>query len=57
MRADVLTAHFAKDDTGQSRVRQVDAFDNIVITTPDEIVRSTRGIYDVETGIAIHRIG
>ena len=52
LRADVLTAHFAKDGRGQSRVRQVDAFDNIVITTPDEIVRSTRGIYDVETGIA-----
>lgn len=52
LRADVLTAHFAKDADGKSRVRQVDAFDNIVITTPDEIVRSTRGIYDVETGIA-----
>lgn len=52
LRADVLTAHFAKDGKGKSRVRQVDAFDNIVITTPDEIVRSSRGIYDVETGIA-----
>ena len=52
MRADVLTAHFEKDAEGKSRVRQVDAFDNIVITTPDEIVRSNRGIYDVETGIA-----
>ena len=52
LRADVLTAHFAKDSKGKSRVRQVDAFDNIVITTPDEIVRSARGIYDVETGIA-----
>ena len=52
LRADVLTAHFAKDKKGKARVRQVDAFDNIVITTPDEIVRSSRGIYDVETGIA-----
>ena len=52
LRADVLTAHFAKDNKGKARVRQVDAFDNIVITTPDEIVRSSRGIYDVETGIA-----
>lgn len=52
LRADVLTAHFAKDKNGKARVRQVDAFDNIVITTPDEIVRSSRGIYDVETGIA-----
>ena len=52
LRADVLTAHFLKDANGKSRVRQVDAFDNIVITTPDEIVRSNRGVYDVETGIA-----
>lgn len=52
LRADVLTAHFRKDATGKSRVHQVDAFDNIVITTPDEIVRSNRGVYDVETGIA-----
>lgn len=52
LRADVLTAHFFKDAKGKSRVRQVDAFDNVVITTPDEIVRSNRGIYDVETGIA-----
>lgn len=52
LRADVLTAHFIKDAQGKSRVKQVDAFDNIVITTPDEIVRSNRGVYDVETGIA-----
>jgi lipopolysaccharide export system protein LptA len=52
LRADVLTAHFFKDAKGKSRVRKIDAFDNIVITTPDEIVRSNRGVYDVETGIA-----
>jgi lipopolysaccharide export system protein LptA len=52
LRADVLTAHFRKDAKGKSRVSKVDAFDNIVITTPDEIVRSNRGVYDVETGIA-----
>jgi len=52
LRADVLTAHFRKDAKGKSKVSKVDAFDNIVITTPDEIVRSNRGVYDVETGIA-----
>ncbi len=52
LRADVLTAYFANDGGGTSQVRKVDAFDNIVITTPDEIVRSSRGVYDVETGIA-----
>lgn len=52
LRADILTAHFFKDKEGKSRVRQLDAFDNVVITTPDEVARSTRGVYDVETGIA-----
>lgn len=52
LRADVLTAHFIKGKDGKSRVKQIDAFDNVVITTPDEIVRSQRGVYDVETGMA-----
>lgn len=52
LRADVLTAHFVKDKQGQSKVKQVDAFDNVVITSPDEIVLADRGVYDVETGIA-----
>ena len=49
--ADMLTAHFTKDPGGKSRVYQVDAIDNIVIITPDEVVKSTRGVYDVDTGI------
>ena len=50
--ADVLTAHFTKDPEGKSRVHQLDAFENIVITTPHEVVKSKRGVYDVESGIA-----
>jgi len=52
LRADILTAHLKSDSAGKTRVSRVDAFDNIVITTPDEIVRARRGIYNVETGIA-----
>ncbi|MEC7490065.1 MAG: LptA/OstA family protein [Pseudomonadota bacterium] len=52
LRADVLRAHFEKDEKGKASVRFVDAIDNVVITTPDEIVRSNRGKYDVKTGIA-----
>ena len=52
LRADLLTAHFVTDENGKSRVQQLDAFDNIVITTPDEIVRSNRGIYNLDTGVA-----
>ena len=52
LRADVLTAHFVQNADGKSKVKQLDAFDNIVITTPEEVVRSSRAVYDVETGIA-----
>lgn len=52
LRADVLTAHFVKDKNGQSTVKRVDAYDNVVITTPGEIARGSRGVYNVDTGIA-----
>jgi len=51
LRADVLTALFEKDKDGNSQVRKVDAFDNILITTPDEVIKSHRGVYDLKTGI------
>ncbi len=52
LRADVLKAHFIKNKQGESTVNRVDAFDNVVITTPSEIVRAARGVYNVETGVA-----
>jgi lipopolysaccharide export system protein LptA len=51
LRADVLTAHFAEDKDGKSRVTRVDAFDNVLISTPEEIVRARRGVYNTITGI------
>lgn len=53
LRADILTAYFVNDKDGKNRVKRVDAYDNVVITTPDEVVRSTRGVYNVDTGIAV----
>jgi lipopolysaccharide export system protein LptA len=53
LRADILTAHFEKDAEGKSEVRRIDAFDNVVITSPTEIVRGRQGVYDVKTGIAV----
>ena len=50
--ADVLVAHFKKDRTGTSKVHEIEAFDNVLISSPEEIVRAEHGIYDVETGIA-----
>ena len=50
--ADVLVAHFKKSGDGTSKVHEIEAFDNVLISSPEEIVRAEHGIYDVETGIA-----
>lgn len=51
LRADVLTAYFVKDKDGKTQVDRVDAYDNVLISTPDEIVRGNRGVYYTKTGI------
>ena len=50
--ADVLVAHFKKGGDGTSKIHEIEAFDNVLISSPEEIVRAEHGIYDVETGIA-----
>jgi len=50
--ADVLVAHFKKDRGGASKVDEIEAFDNVLISSPEEIVRAEYGTYNVETGIA-----
>ena len=50
--ADVLVAHFKKDRDGASKVDEIEAFDNVLISSPEEIVRAEYGTYNVETGIA-----
>lgn len=55
LRADVLTGLFVKGKDGKSRLDRVEAFDNVVISSPTEIVRGKRGVYDVNTGIAVLR--
>ncbi len=50
--ADVLAAHFKKDKDGANKVHEIEAFDNVLISSPEEIVRAEYGIYNVETGIA-----
>lgn len=50
--ADVLAAHFKKGPDGASKVHEIEAFDNVLISSPEEIVRAEYGIYNVETGIA-----
>lgn len=52
LRADILTAHIKKDEkTGQSKIYRVEAFDNVLVSTADEIIRAKRGVYNVATGI------
>jgi lipopolysaccharide export system protein LptA len=53
LRADVLTAHFKDDAEGKAQMQRIDAFDNVLISSPTEIVRGRQGVYDVKTGIAV----
>jgi lipopolysaccharide export system protein LptA len=53
MRADVMTAEFTKDAAGKSKVSRVNVFDNVVISSPTEIVRADKGTYNLDTGIAV----
>lgn len=52
LQADVLTAHFAKNQNGENRVHRVDAFDNVKVKTKTEEAQSRRGIYNVDSGVA-----
>ena len=55
LRADVLTANFVKGKDGKTEVDRVDAYDNVLISTPEEIVRGKRGVYYTKTGIIVLR--
>lgn len=50
--ADVLVAYLDRTAEGEDRVERVEAFDDVVITTPAETVRAERGVYRVDDGIA-----
>jgi len=55
LRADVLTAHFKKTKAGKNEVTRVDAYDNVLVSSPKEIVRGKRGVYNTKTGIVVLR--
>ena len=55
LRADVLSAHFVKRPDGKNEVDRVDAYDNVMISSPEEIITSKRGIYYTKTGIIFLR--
>ncbi len=51
LRAGVLSATFETAESGESRVKRIDAFEDVLISTDDEIVRADRGVYDLKTGL------
>lgn len=55
--ADVLTARFAVDAAGERSIRRMEAIGNVVIVTPQEVVRGAEGVYDVPNEIATLRGG
>lgn len=53
VRADVLVAHFNQDSRGKSQVYRIDAYDNVRVKTEAETAVGDRGIYNVESGVAV----
>ena len=53
LRADTLSAHLVTGQDGKSRISRIDAFDNVQISSPDEIARAEKGVYNLDTGIAV----
>jgi len=50
--ADILVGYLKRDAQGGEKIDRIDAFDNVAIITPTDIVRGNQGVYNVETGIA-----
>ena len=52
VRAKVLTAHFKPDQKGDLQIRNIEAFQDVLITTPSAVARAMYGDYNLESGIA-----
>ena len=53
LRGEVLVAHFSPPDAqGKRKLRRLEAYQNVHVSTPTEIVRGDRGVYNVKSGIA-----
>ena len=50
--ADVLSAYMEADPTGGNKVRRIEAFDNVKISTAETNATSNRAVYDLPTGLA-----
>ena len=52
VRSDTMTARFAEDAKGKMALSRADIVGNVVITTPTEVARAERGVYNADSGIA-----
>lgn len=52
LKADILTAHFRKTADEDTELYLMEAFGNVLVSTPRGIARGERGVYNVETAIA-----
>jgi lipopolysaccharide export system protein LptA len=52
VKAKVLTAHFSRDKSGQQKISNIEAFEDVVITTSNAVARAMYGDYNLESGIA-----
>lgn len=52
IRADVLASYFRPDKNGNNELYRIDAFDNVKIVTKSNTATASRGVYNVESGIA-----
>lgn len=56
LRADVLTAHFAEQGSGRpdagARMERIEAYGNVYVSTPTDVVLADRGTYNLSSGIA-----
>lgn len=51
--ANVLSAHLAEDKkTGQNRVRQIDAFEKVNVSDPQQVATGDKGIYNLDSDLA-----
>lgn len=52
IRADKFIAHLKEDAQGKTSIQWVDAVGNVVITSPQEVARGEKGVYNPQTGMA-----
>ena len=53
LNGETLVAYFHEPDAnGKRKLQRLEAYENVHVSTPTEIIRGSRGVYDVDSGIA-----